>query len=73
MSSELRGHFSSLNELYWLAAGQICYAVPENGFNSLVLQIHYNIEIPDPLCTDAKTEGSGKAQIRNRKSYSRGC
>lgn len=68
---KLRGHFSSLNELYWLAGGQICYAVPENGFNSPVFHIHYNIEIPNPLCADAKTEGGGKAQIRNRNSYSR--
>jgi len=56
----------------WMA-GQICHAIPENGFNSPVLQAHYNIEIPVPLCIDATKEQGRKDQIRNRNSCSHGC
>lgn len=55
----------------WLAS-QICHAIPENGFNSALLQFHYYIEIPAILCIDDTTEG-GKTWIRNRNSCSHGC
>lgn len=68
------GQVSSLDELYWLAGWLIrCHALPENGFNSPLLQIHDNTEIPAPFCIDATTEEGGKTQIRNMNSCFHGC
>lgn len=50
-----------------------CHALTANGFNSPLLQIHDNTEIPAPFCIDATTEEGGKTQIRNMNSCFHGC
>lgn len=42
-------------------AGQISHAIPENGFSSPPLLIHYYPEIPVILCCNTTTEECGKA------------